>query len=70
MEVKKHWCRYYLVKKSFKSIGNIQSWIERCKCSRLVKVSIVRRETENKVEEIVTKHWFDSEGKLEKVTQS
>lgn len=66
--VRKHWCKYYLVKKSVTSRYQPGQWIERCKCGRVVNVSIAKRENGKKVDIQMTKHWFDKDGLLERIT--
>lgn len=44
------------------------TWMQLCRCGRMVKVSTARRETTEKVSEEVIKHWFDADGNLERIT--
>ena len=60
-----HWfCLFYTLRGSVRKDG----YIERCKCGKSNVVSIVRRELGKKVEATTTKHWFDREGNLLRVT--
>lgn len=60
--------RHYCCYKVMRSSVNKEGWYERCKCGKMAKVALRRREDEEKVVVRVAKQWFDAEGNLEKVT--
>ena len=63
-----HFCLYRRLQGSSVLIGQTMTWIERCRCMKVVNVSLSRSETEKKVKVHIEKHWFDRDGKLERIT--
>lgn len=62
-----HFCRYHLMRKSFRSVGSHQQWMERCRCGR-VKAVDWNPITEGANSPTITVDWFDPFGKLSRRT--
>lgn len=63
-----HWCFYRRLQGSSRLTGLGMEWVERCRCGRQVVITLLRSESPQKVGSKVIKHWFDRDGKLERMT--
>ena len=63
------YCNLILVKRSVKTVGSQQTWLERCRCGKVVFVEMNWRMGTGLMP-TVKKTWYSSDGKYEKVTGS